>query len=460
MNSRPDTVVILAAGQGTRMKSPAAKVLAPLCGRPMLAWVIDQARSLAPKRVIVVVGHRAEDVRAAVAAAFAGAGVECVLQEPQRGTGHALQICLPLLGRDPGRVVVLYGDMPLLSQGSLERLCEAQAASSGGAAVLTGEPANPRGFGRVVRKEDGTVQAVVEEYVASSEQLQIKEMNVGAYCFSAAWLWEALTRIPLSKKGEYYLTDIVELAVREGLPVQATVMEDLEEAIGINTRVHLAEVESAMRRRINREHMLNGVTMRDPAATYIDVGVSIGQDTLIMPNTYLQGETRIGESDVIGPDSRVRDSQIGNDCMVLASDLEGAVLEDHVHIGPFARLRKGAHLAHGVHMGNFGEVKDSYLAPGVKLGHFSYIGNAQIGAGTNIGAGTITCNFDGEKKHPTEIGEDAFIGSDTLLVAPVKIGDRARTGAGAVVTKDVPPDTLVAGMPARAIRKLERKTKP
>jgi bifunctional UDP-N-acetylglucosamine pyrophosphorylase/glucosamine-1-phosphate N-acetyltransferase len=233
----------------------------------------------------------------------------------------------------------------------------------------------------------------------------------------------------------------------------------LFETIGINTRVHLAEAEAAMRQRINRAHMLNGVSMMDPVSTYIEAGISIGQDTLIMPNTYIHGNTMIGRKNVIGPDTIIRDSRIGDRCKVLASVLEGAELEDDIDMGPFARLRKGAHLAKGVHMGNFGEVKDSYLAPGVKLGHFSYIGNATIGVNTNIGAGTITCNYDGEKKNPTEIGSDVFIGSDTMLVAPVKIGDGAKTGAGAVVTKDVPADTLVVGMPARAIKKLERKTK-
>jgi bifunctional UDP-N-acetylglucosamine pyrophosphorylase/glucosamine-1-phosphate N-acetyltransferase len=449
------TGILLAAGQGTRMKSKIPKVLHPIAGRPMIWHALHAIQAATTETPVVVVGVGAQEVTT-----FLGDSARTVMQDPPLGTGHAVMQAASLLKGQSEHVVVCYSDMPLLRGETLKKMVDTQKENAGPLTLLTVVAQDPRGFGRVVRKKDGTVAAVVEEYVASPEQLQIKEMNVGAYCFSDAWLWDALPRIPLSKKGEYYLTDIVELAVREGLPVQATVIEDLEETIGINTRVHLAEVEAAMRRRINREHMLNGVTLRDPAATYIDVGVSIGQDTLIMPNTYLQGQTRIGESNVIGPDCLVRDSQIGDECTVLASDLEGAVLEDHVHIGPFARLRKGAHLAHGVHMGNFGEVKDSYLAPGVKLGHFSYIGNAQIGARTNIGAGTITCNFDGEKKHPTEIGEDAFIGSDTMLVAPVKIGDRARTGAGAVVTKDVPPDTLVAGMPARAIRKLERKKKP
>jgi len=245
--------------------------------------------------------------------------------------------------------------------------------------------------------------------------------------------------------------------VKDGLPVQALIHDDLSETIGINTRIHLSEADAAMRQRINRNLMLAGVSMVDPASTYINAGVTIGKDTIIMPNTYIQGETTIGERCKIGPNTHILDSQIGNGCEVFISVMESARLEEDVDIGPFARLRKGAHLMDHVHMGNFGEVKDSVLHPGVKLGHFSYIGNADIGANTNIGAGTITCNYDGEKKHPTEIGEEVFIGSDTMLVAPLKIGDRARTGAGAVVNKDVKKDTLVVGMPARAIRKLEKR---
>jgi bifunctional UDP-N-acetylglucosamine pyrophosphorylase/glucosamine-1-phosphate N-acetyltransferase len=304
---------------------------------------------------------------------------------------------------------------------------------------------------------DGTVAAIVEENQATPQQLLINELNVGAYCFEANWLWESLHRIQLSPKGEYYLTDTVELAVKDGLPVQAIVMDDFGETIGVNTRVHLAEAEAAMRRRINEGHMLAGVTLIDPTSTYIEAQVSIARDTIVWPNTYLLGNTSIGENCQIGPNSHIRDTRIGNSCKVLMSVAEAATLEDHVELGPFARLRKGAHLAQGVHMGNFGEVKDSTLGPGVKMGHFSYIGNATIGAGTNIGAGTITCNYDGEKKHATVIGEEVFIGSDTMLVAPIKLGDRARTGAGAIVTKDVAADTLVVGMPARAIKKLERK---
>jgi len=449
------TAILLAAGQGTRMKSSLPKVLHPVAGRPMIWHALEAIKHSTTEKPVVVVGHGAEGVTN-----YLANSAQTVLQEPQLGTGHAVMQAESLLKNKTDLIVVCYSDMPLLRGETLQALVETQKNNKGPLSMLTVHADNPRGFGRVIRNTDATVSAIVEEYVATAEQLQVKELNVGGYCFDASWLWDALHRIPKNpQKGEYYLTDVVELASRDGLSVLATVMDDLEETIGVNTRVHLSECDVAMRRRINQQHMLNGVTMMDPASAYIEVGVKIGVDTVIMPNTYLHGATEIGEGNVIGPNSIIRDSKIGNRCKVLASDLDGALLEDDVDMGPFARLRKGAHLGCHVHMGNFGEVKDSHLADGVKMGHFSYIGNAQIGANTNIGAGTITCNYDGEKKHATEIGEDVFIGSDTMLVAPLKIGNGARTGAGAVVTKNVNEDTLVVGMPARAIKKLERKTR-
>lgn len=449
------TAILLAAGQGTRMKSSLPKVLHPIAGKPMIWHALRAIQQSTTEKPVVVVGHGADEVKA-----WLGESAQTVLQEPQLGTGHAVMQAESLLKGKNDLVVVCYSDMPLLRGETLQQLVETQEKNSGPISMLTVIADDPRGFGRVIRRNDGSVEAIVEEYVATPEQLRVRELNVGGYCFDANWLWDALHRIPKNpQKGEYYLTDTVELATRDGLSVQATVMDDLEETIGINTRAHLAEVEAAMRRRITQEHMLNGVTMMDPASTYIEVDVKIGRDTILMPNTYLHGKTEIGEANVIGPNTIIRDSKIGDRCKILASVMEGATLEDDVDMGPFARLRKGAHLGRRVHMGNFGEVKDSYLAEGVKMGHFSYVGNAQIGANTNVGAGTITCNYDGEKKHNTEIGEDVFIGSDTMLVAPLKVGDGARTGAGAVVTKNVADDTLVVGMPARAIKKLERKSK-
>ncbi len=444
--------VLLAAGQGTRMKSNLPKVLHSLAGKPMLWHTLQALNQAATEKPVVIVGHEASQV-----IEFVGDAADCVLQEPQLGTGHAAMQAGPVLEGKSDYVIVTYADMPLLRGQAFQQLVETQKKNGGPISMLTVVAEDPRGFGRIVRNDDGTVAAIVEEYVATPEQKSIKELNVGAYCFSADWLWDALGRIQKNPhKGEYYLTDTIELAAREGLAVQALIHDDLLETIGINTRVHLAEAEAVLRRRINQELMLAGVTMIDPDSTYVEAGVAIGMDTLVMPNTYIQGSTTIGEGCEIGPNAHIRNSRIGNRCKVFMSVMESAQLEDDVDVGPFARLRKGAHLMDHVHMGNFGEVKDSTLGPGVKMGHFSYIGNATIGANTNIGAGTITCNFDGKKKHATEIGEDVFIGSDSMLVAPLKIGDRSRTGAGAVVTKNVPEDTLVVGMPARAIRKLEK----
>jgi bifunctional UDP-N-acetylglucosamine pyrophosphorylase/glucosamine-1-phosphate N-acetyltransferase len=443
--------VILAAGQGTRMRSALPKVLHPLLGRPMIHYALDAAAAVAGSRPVVVVGYEAEAIRQAL-----GDAALFVVQEPQLGTGHAVLQAESLLREAADLVLVTYADMPLLTEATLTSLVEAQKTNSGPITMLSGYSDDPRGFGRVVRDDRGQVQAIVEEAQATPEQLAMRELNVGVYCFAAGWLWAALRRIPLSPKGEYYLTDLVGLAVADGLAVQALASQDAGETIGINTRLHLAEAEVLLRQRINSGWMLAGVSLVDPLRTYIEPGVKIGQDTVIWPDTYLQGGTIIGEDCVIGPNTIVRNTQVGNDCTILASVLEGAIVENGVEIGPFGHLRKGAHLADGVHMGNFGEVKNSYLGPGVKMGHFSYLGDATLGTDVNVGAGTITCNFDGQHKNPTEIGADVFIGSDTMLVAPVKLGEGARTGAGSVVTKNVPPHTLVVGVPARAIRKMEK----
>ena len=446
------TAVLLAAGQVTRMKSNLPKVLHPVCGVPMIAHALAAAKAASTETPVVVIGHGAEAVRE-----FLDGMAWCVVQDPQLGTGHAVQQTEATLRGKTELVLVTYADMPLLRPETLTLLVETQKKNSGSISLLTVLAADPRGFGRVIRTPDGNVQAIIEETAATKEQLSVHELNVGAYCFSANWLWDALHKIKTSQKGEYYLTDTIELAVKSGLPVQALVCDNPLETIGINNRIHLAEAEAAMRQRINQVHMLAGVTIVDPATTYIESTVKIGCDTVIWPNTYLRGKTVIGEGCIIGPGTIAEDTTVGDSCEILAAVMEGAVVEDNVGIGPFARLRKGAHLCRGVHMGNFGEIKDSTLGPGTKIGHFSYIGNATLGENVNIGAGTVTCNYDGVHKNPTEIGEGAFIGSDTMLVAPVKIGAHARTGAGAVVTKDVEADTLVVGVPARPIKKVATK---
>jgi bifunctional UDP-N-acetylglucosamine pyrophosphorylase/glucosamine-1-phosphate N-acetyltransferase len=437
-------VVILAAGQGTRMKSDLPKVLHPLGGQPLVLYSIQAATAVSERLPVLVVGHGADAVRESV-----GDAARYVEQAEQLGTGHAVAQARDLLAGTGDHVIVIYADMPLLRAETLTALYEAQCASSGQISMITLKTNTPRGFGRIVRRDDGSVQAIVEEAAATPQQLAIDEVNVGIYCFEAGWLWDHLDRIPLNAKGEYYLTDTVGLAVAEGQRINALPAEDPVEMLGINTRVHLAEAEAALRARVNERLMLDGVTIVDPAATYIHPAVKIGRDTMIMPGTHLQGHTTIGTGCVIGPNALIQDSRIGDRCTVLATVIEGATLEDDVSIGPFGHLRKGAYLESGVHMGNFGEVKNSRLRQGVKMGHFSYIGDADIGEETNIGAGTITCNYDGVKKSKTVIGRNVFIGSDTMLVAPVTLGEGARTGAGSVVTHDVPPDTLVYGVPAR-----------
>lgn len=444
--------VILAAGHGTRMKSDIPKVLHPLLGKPMIWYSVEAAHQVTGVQPAIVIGHGGGAVRDEV-----GDMARFVLQEPQLGTGHALQQASNLLSGKSDDVLVTYADMPLIRTETLQRLVEAHRSHDGPVTLLTVLADDPRGFGRVVRNQQGEVQAIVEEAQATPEQLDIRELNASVYCFDSAWLWKSLERIPLSPKGEYYLTDLVEIATAEKRGVQAIIAEDNTETIGINTRVHLAEAESILRQRINREWMLAGVTLVDPTSTYIEPGVTIGSDTVLWPGVYLQAAASIGSGCTIGPNTIIRGARIGSRCKILASVVEEAVVEDDVDIGPYAHLRKGAHLAQGVHMGNFGEVKNSYLGPGTKMGHFSYMGDATTGAGVNIGAGTITCNYDGEKKNPTHIGAGAFIGSDTMLVAPVKIGEGSRTGAGAVVTKNIPDHTLAVGMPARSIKKLEKR---
>lgn len=442
--------IILAAGQGTRMRSKYPKVLHHIAGTPMVWHALRAVEGLTDIQPVLVVGYAADLVREVV-----GENAEYALQEEQLGTGHAVAAAQPYLEGLADTILVTLADMPLLRADSIRDIIQLHSHARSPVTMTSFIGDEARGFGRVVRDDAGHVKAIVEQAVATPEQLAIREYNVSAYCFNAAWLWDALKRIPISPKGEYYLTDVVGLAVDEGFAVESLLLEDPTEAIGLNNRVHLAQAEKVMRQRINEDMMLSGVTIINPDVTYIEVGVSIARDTVIYPNTWLRGTTTIGEDCEIGPDTTVIDSNIGNHVQIRSSLVENADVHDHVTMGTFCHLRQGAVLEEDVHLGNFGEVKESYLGHGTRMGHFSYIGNAHIGKNVNIGAGTITCNFDGIEKHPTEIGDDVFLGSDTMLVAPVKIGDRSRTGAGAVVTRDVPPDTLVFGVPAKEKRKLE-----
>jgi bifunctional UDP-N-acetylglucosamine pyrophosphorylase/glucosamine-1-phosphate N-acetyltransferase len=439
--------IVLAAGKGTRMKSTLSKVLHQICGQPMIHFAVQVAKDSGAEKTVVVIGHGAEKVQQ-----YLGSSVDFALQSEQLGTGHAVLSAKNVVADEYDFVLVTNGDMPLLTETTLSQLVDTQLNNAGPLTLMTMISQDPMGFGRILRGDNDSVIAIVEEVQCTPEQLAIRELNVGAYCFEAKWLWQALQRLPLSPKGEYYLTDVVGIAVDDGLRVAALTMKDNQEALGINTRVHLAEAEAIMRKRILEKLMLDGVTVIDPTSTYVENTVRIGIDTILQPNTFLRGDTAIGEGCVIGPNTIITDCQVGNRCTILAVVMEKAIVEDGVDMGPFARLRKGAHLGPGVHMGNFGEVKDSYLGAGTKMGHFSYIGNATIGKDVNIGAGTVTCNYDGEKKHPTVIGDRVFIGSDTMLVAPLTIGDDAKTGAGAVVTHDVPAGEVVVGVPAKPIR--------
>jgi bifunctional UDP-N-acetylglucosamine pyrophosphorylase/glucosamine-1-phosphate N-acetyltransferase len=440
--------IILAAGQGTRMKSALPKMLHTIGGTPLIEHCVRTTTTATGTEPVIVIGHGAEAVSSVV-----NSRARFAMQAEQSGTGHAV-LQAEMAAQGVAQVTVSYGDMPLLKPETLRRLMALQAQTGAAVTVLTLVTGNTRGFGRIVRDGAGEqVLAIVEEVACTPAQLTINEVNVGVYAFDGAWLWDALKRIkPNPQKGEYFLTDVVEAALADGREVRAVTSDDADECIGINTRADLADAEAALRRRINRRHMLNGVTLTDPATAYIEDGVEIGSDTVIHPNTFLRGQTRIGNGCRIGPNTQIIASAIGNDVEIIASVIEHSVIEDGVLVGPFAHFRPGARVCAGAHVGNFAEIKNSTLGPGSHMGHFSYLGDATAGEGVNIGAGVITCNFDGAQKNHTTIGDGAFVGSDTLLVAPVTIGRGARTGAGAVVTKDVPADALAVGMPARVIK--------
>lgn len=435
--------VLLAAGQGTRMKSRLPKVLHPVAGVPMVAHVARAAREAGCERTIVVVGHGAAQVTAALAGE-----AEPVHQRQQLGTGHALaQAEAP--ARDADHLLVLHGDVPLTRPETLRQMMAVHHEADADLTLLSAVVDDARAYGRVRRDTHGHILDVVEAADLPAGEAPGGEINAGMYCFRASWLWPRLASIPRSAKGEHYLTHLVAQAAREGARVASHVAEDPAEALGINDRIELAEADRIMRDRIRRFHMLNGVTLIDPPTVFIDADVVIGQDSVIGPHTTLAGATRIGADSRIGPGSVIRDSVVGDRCRIELSVVEGATLEDDVDCGPYSHLRPGTYLCREVHVGNFAEVKNARVGRHTKMGHFSYLGDADVGEGVNIGAGSITCNFDGVRKHRTVIGDGAFIGSDTMLVAPVRIGRGARTAAGSVVNRDVPDGKLAVGAPAR-----------
>ncbi len=438
------TVVILAAGLGTRMKSRKAKVLHRAGGRTLIDHTVHTALDLAsPNHTFVVVGHQAEEVRANVA----HHGIQCIHQEEQKGTGHAILCGREALEQLGGLLVVFYGDCPLILPATLNQLVSYQREHSGGCTLLTTKLTDPTGYGRIIRTETGEVECIVEQKSANREQLAVHEINAGVYCFDATLFWKYVDRLtPDNPAREYYLTDMIEILIRQGHAVHAMKVKDSAELLGINNRVELAAVDHTFRARKIHQLMLDGVTVEKPETVTVDADVTVGIDTVIEPFVQLRGYTRIGENCRVGAGSIITDSELSDDVDIQPFTLIGtSKLERAVHAGPFSRLRMGNHLAEGVHVGNFVELKKATVGRGTKAMHLAYLGDATIGEGANIGAGTITCNYDGAHKHPTKIGNAAFVGSNSTLVAPVQIADHAYVAAGSTITHNVPEAALALG---------------
>jgi bifunctional UDP-N-acetylglucosamine pyrophosphorylase/glucosamine-1-phosphate N-acetyltransferase len=443
------TAVVLAAGLGTRMKSSVPKVLHPLCGRPMLAFVLDAwDEATGPEGVSRPIVVYSPPV-AAIRDPFSDRA-EFALQDEPRGTGDAVRAALPSVPDDAAEVLVLSGDVPLVTGEDLRAVLDARREDDAAIALATVFAADPNRLGRVVRGEFGTVEAIVEAKDATEEELANNEINAGLYAFDAAWLRRRIGSLePSSRTGELYLTELVRFAREDGRLVIAVAFEDDGRFDGINDRSQLAAAEWNLRVRRNEQHMRDGVTMRDPSTVYLDWGVSLAPDVTIEPNVILRGSTTVGQGSVIGAGSQVVDTTIGERVQVWASIVESSTIEDDASVGPYSHVRPGSVIGHGAEVGNYAELKNAHLGPGSKQHHMSYLGDAEIGERVNIGAGTVTANYDGVRKTRTTIGDGAFIGVDTMIVAPREIGEGARTGAGAVVTKDVPPGKLAVGVPAR-----------
>ena len=450
----PIFAVVLAAGKGTRMKSNQAKVLHTLCGVPMVNYVIEATRPLSPERLLVVVGHQAGLVEAVLPNE-----AESVLQMEQRGTGDAVRVALEALeGEEEGVLLVVNGDGPLISDRTLRELVERHRSARVGATVLVAELDDPGGLGRVV--EDAGVVRIVEERDATAAEREIQLVNLGLYAFDLPEIRDAIGRLEAdnSGQGELYLTDVLGII---GLRSRAVTyhLKNLEEANLVNDRSQLARAEEILRRRILDAHMRDGVTVRDPVSTHIEASVEIGRDTVILPGTFLRGGTKIGSDCVIGPSTDLLDTAVGDGALVEHSVGRGARVGPGASVGPYAFLRPGTVLGPNAKVGAYCEVKNTRVGRGSKVPHLSYVGDAEIGEGANLGAGTITANYDGVNKHRTRIGDKVFTGVNTNLIAPVTIGDGAYLGAGSVINKDIPPGKLAVGMPARVIRDAPGKTR-
>ncbi|MDE2571841.1 MAG: bifunctional UDP-N-acetylglucosamine diphosphorylase/glucosamine-1-phosphate N-acetyltransferase GlmU [bacterium] len=445
--------LILAAGKGTRMKSALPKVLHPLCGEPMLAHVVRALDAAGLNDVTVV----ASPELCARMDKTLGRKLRTVIQEPQLGTGHAVQAALADLAPGEGPLLVCSGDMPLITGELLRGVLAALAPQGGGGprvacALVTARMPMPSNFGRIVRDGGGRVRAIVEVRDATPEQLALDEMNAGIYAFDEGLLRALLPRLSNhNAQGEYYLTDVIALAVADGHAVLPVLCADYRVTLGINDRVELAAARRIMNARLCEQWMREGVTIEDPETTYLESGVKLARDVTILHNTALRGRTQVGEGSSIGPDSELLDTSVGERCLIGRSVLTESRLGNDVRVGPFAHLRPGADLADGVHIGDYVELKNARLGKGSKANHLAYIGDAELGSNVNFSAGAITCNYDGTNKNRTKIGDDAFIGTNSSLVAPIEIGEGALTGAGSVVIRDVAPGERVVGNPARAL---------
>jgi bifunctional UDP-N-acetylglucosamine pyrophosphorylase/glucosamine-1-phosphate N-acetyltransferase len=451
-------VLILAAGLGTRMRSNTAKVLHQIDGRPMINHVCRTALALKPKKIYVVIGHQGEEVRTAVLKEFDESKFEFVIQKKQLGTGDAVNAAREFLSDDDANLLILSGDVPLLRAETLSLLtAQHEATGKNGAActILTVQLDDPTGYGRVLRDSQGAFDRIVEQKDASRDELKIKEINSGIYCFNAKKLCSALLRIEKKNaQGEYYLTDAPRILREAGETVSLFSHTDSLEVSGINNRVELAEMERIIRERtISRLMLESGVSFIDPSSCYVSGEAKIGRDTIIHPNVSIEGASEVGENCVIRSGARITNSKIGSKTEILdGSIIVDSQIADKCNVGPYAHLRGNARMEEGAKVGNFVELKKTKLGRKSKANHLAYLGDATIGENTNIGAGTITCNYDGKNKHETKIGDNVKIGSDTMLIAPVEIGDGAVTGAGSVVTKDVKPNETVAGVPAKLLR--------
>ena len=454
MAYRPLSAVVLAAGEGTRMRSATPKLLHPLCGRPMVLHVLDTLAALPLERIVVVVGHGAERVTKTVQEQLATEiPIEFVEQRVQRGTGDAASVGLTAFADaldSDDDVLVLAGDVPLLRPETLADLATEHRLADAAVTLLSAHLDDPTGYGRVIRDDRDNVERVVEQSDGNDAELAITEINPSIYCFRRGFLAPALRRLsPENAQGEYYLTDVIGVLRQAGHLVMAIPAVDSTETLGVNDRAQLADAEAVLRARINERWMREGVSMTDPARTYIDAAVELEPDTRLLPGTILEGRTVVGSGSVIGPDCRLVDTIVGSDAVVCQTVARESEIGDRATVGPWVSLRAGTHLAADAHVGTFVETKNADIGEGAKVPHLAYVGDAEIGPGANIGAGTITANYDGKDKHRTVVGADARIGSNTVLVAPVEIGDGAYTGAGAVVSTDVPEGALAKGVPAR-----------